>query len=203
MTKAGKKVLNAAKTIDGTQLSHKRIESRLREIARLIEEHYGESGKTSESAPLIVQVLFGAFVIYPMLLTKFSVDFPTYVGAIRAKSYRENGVRSGVEITNPMFDCELDNKRILIIDDIVESGQTLLALKKWFEERGVSDVRTFALLDKPTKRTFEIEVDWVGFQLEPEQWVVGLGLDDNNLYRHFYNVVVVSEPKPKAIGKPR
>lgn len=203
MTRAFEKVLIAAKTIDGTQLSHKRIESRLKEIAKRIEEHYGAWDGNPESAPLIVQVLFGAFVIYPMLLTRFNVEFPTFVGAIRAKSYRENGVRSGVEISNPMFDCELKDRRILLIDDIVESGQTLAALKKWFEEREVADVRTFALLDKPTKRTFDIEVDWVGFQLEPDQWVVGLGLDDNNLFRHFNNVVVVSEPKPKAIGRPR
>ena len=70
---------------------------------------------------------------------------------------------SEIEITNPCFDCDAKDRKVLIIDDIIESGQTLSALKQWFEEAGAADVRTFALLDKPEKREFNIEVHWVAF----------------------------------------
>jgi hypoxanthine phosphoribosyltransferase len=170
-------------------------------VAKDIESFYGEYDGNPSSVPLFVEVKFGGFIVYSMLLTAFNVCFPTYVGAIKAKSYKKDGVRSEVEISHPMFDCEVFGRKVLIIDDIVESGQTLSALKNWFMQRGASDVRTFALLDKPTKREFCIEVDWVGFKLQPNQWVVGLGLDDNNLFRHFPNIVVLGEPKPSMEKK--
>ena len=154
-----------------------------------------------EGSPVFVGVMFGAMFIYPMLLQRFPAGHSPIVGTIRAKSYKKNGKRSTVEISHPCFDTDIRDRNIVIVDDIVESGYTLLMLKEWFEKHGAADVRTFALLDKPSKRQCDIEVDWVGFQLAPNQWVVGMGLDDNNHYRHFNNIVVVNEvkskPKPK------
>lgn len=202
MTKVNGKILRPARTVDGQTISREKIDKRLRQIVEEnVQPYYGDWNGDPETAPLFVQVLFGAFMIYPLLLSKLKPDFPTFVGAIRAKSYKENGVRSEVKIRHPIFDCSLKGKRVLIIDDIVESGQTLSALKSWFLRRHAADVKTFALLDKPSKRTFDIEVDWVGFNLQPNQWVVGMGLDDNNLFRHFNNVVVATDPSPKGPPK--
>lgn len=198
MSRAHDKVLVPAETLDGTPMCKDLIHRRLKEVATAITDHYGPYTRDRRLVPLCVAVQFGAMFIHPMLLSCMDKEFPTYVGTIRAKSYKENGVRSKVEITNPCFDCEVQDRRILIIDDIVESGQTLFALKKWFEEAGASDVRSFALLDKPHKRVFEIGVDWVGFHLKPEQWVVGMGLDDGGLFRHFNNIVVLRDPKRKG-----
>lgn len=197
MPRVGNKVLVPAKTADGRDLSKQLISQRVGELVRAnIQPFYGEWNGDPKTAPIFVEVKFGAFMVYSLVLSKLSEDFPTVVGAIRAKSYRKNGVRTSIRITNPMFDCRLKGRRVLIIDDIVESGQTVAALKQWFTTKGAADIRTFALLDKPSKREFDVEIDWVGFQLEPDQWVVGFGLDDNLMFRHFNNVVV-------AVDKPR
>ena len=201
MTTAHKKVLVPAETLDGTPMCKDLIHRRMKEVAKFITDHYGPYNGDRSTVPLCVGVQFGAMFIHPMLLSCFDKEFPTYVGTIRAKSYKENGVRSEVKITNPCFDCEVKDRKVLIIDDIVESGQTLSALKKEFEEAGAADVRTFALLDKPDKREFDIEVDWVGFHLKPDQWVVGMGLDDDGLFRHFNNIVILRDPKRKESNR--
>lgn len=197
------KVLDPAVTIDGTSLKKDRIVRRLKDVAGNIQDFYGPPAEDLANSPLCVGVHFGAMFIHPMLLWSFDVNFPTYVGTIRAKSYKSNGIRSNVDITNPSFDCSVEGRRVLIVDDIVESGQTLCELKRYFLEQGAADVRTFALLDKPMKHEFDIEVDWIGFPLKSDQWVVGLGLDDNHLFRHFNNIVVPREPKKAKAERSR
>lgn len=199
MTTAHRKVLVPAETLDGTRMCKELIHRRMKAIGHSITEHYGRFNGDRNAVPLCVGVHFGAMFIHPMLLSCFDNEFPTYVGTIVAKSYKENGRRSEVKITNPCFDCDVRNRKVLIIDDIVESGQTLSSVKKWFEKAGAADVRTFALLDKSEKREFDIKVDWVGFQLKPDQWVVGIGLDDDGLFRHFNNIVILRDPKRKEI----
>ena len=195
--KAFDKVLQPALTIDGKQLNNDLIVKRTKAIAGMIEEHYGPNTDCDESVPMCVGVQFGALFIHPLLLQSLSVEFMMYVGTIRAKSYLENGQQSPVKITNPSFDATVKGRSILIVDDLVESGQSMYQLKKWFEAEGAKDVRTFALLSKPEKRTYDIEVDWIGFQLRSDEWYVGMGLDSNNKCRHFSNVVVLRDPKPK------
>ncbi len=200
MTKAHNRVLVPAETVEGTRLCHELIHRRLKAIATDMMKHYGPYEGDQNAVPLCVGVQFGAMFIQPALLTCFNADFPTYIGTIRAKSYRKNGIRSPVEITNPCFDCDVKGRKVLIIDDIVESGQTLLEVRKWFLNQGVDDVRTFALLDKPDKRVSDVVVDWVGFHLKPDQWVVGMGLDDNGLFRHFNNIVTLRDPRPDHLN---
>ncbi|QDU96213.1 phosphoribosyltransferase [Lignipirellula cremea] len=204
--KAFNKVLVPAQTPNGP-LSKKLIEKEIRRAAKLIEASYGPFNGDTDTVPVVVSVLFGAIHIHPLLMESFSVGFPMYPAMIRAKSYESNEKRGDVEISDLIMEknVSIAGRRVLIVDDIIESGQTLHALKEWFENEGASDVRCFTLLSKPDKRVYDVEVDWTVFNLTPGQWVVGKGLDDNGLYRHFPNIVVLRDSRESSseIQKPR
>jgi hypoxanthine phosphoribosyltransferase len=195
--KAFDKILVPAQTVDGVSLSKRLIEKEIRRVARQIEAFYGPYDGNDMKVPLVVGVLFGALHVHPMLMEAFSVGFPHFPGIIRAKSYKRNGVRTPVEISNPVMEAEIKGRRVLIVDDVIESGQTLYMLKHWFYERGAADVRVFTLLNKPDKLEFDVKVNWSVFSLKPGQWVVGKGLDDNGLFRHFPNVVILEDPESR------
>lgn len=188
------RVLVPAQTPNGP-LSKRLIEKETRRVAKRIEAFYGRYNGDTRTVPVVVSVLFGAIHIHPMLMESFSVEFPMYPAMIRAKSYKSNGVREDVEISDLIMerDVTIEGRKVLIVDDIVESGQTLFSLKKWFQNEGATDVRCFTLLSKPDKKQYDVDIDWTVFTLNPGQWVVGKGLDDNGLYRHYPNIVVVQE----------
>lgn len=191
------RLLIPAKTLDGVSLSKRLIEKETRRVARQIEAFYGPYNGDKQNVPVVVGVQFGALHIHPMLMEAFSADFPVYPGTIRARSYKTNGVRTGVEITDAVMTTNIGGRRVLVVDDIIESGQTLFHMKQWFVDRGARDVRLFTLLRKPDKLEYAVNVDWSVFALKPGQWVVGKGLDDNDLFRHFPNVVILERLESK------
>ena len=81
----------------------------------------------------------------------------------------------------------IKNKNILLIDDILDTGQTLEAVKKAIVKYGPNSVKTCVLLDKPSRRIVDCNADYVGFQIE-NVFVVGYGLDFNNKHRHLGDI---------------
>lgn len=77
----------------------------------------------------------------------------------------------------------IDNKNVVIVEDIIDSGNTLSFIKKYFSAKNAKSVRICTLLDKPDRRKVDIDVDYVGFQV-PDEFVVGYGLDYNEYYRN-------------------
>lgn len=130
----------------------------------------------------IVAVLKGSFVFTADLLRALHhrgvrprIDFMTL------SSYGTGTESKGeVEIARDVVD-DLHGFRVLLIDDILESGRTLAFAKDHLLAQGALEVRPCVLLDKPDKRVAEIEADYVGF-VSPDRFVVGYGLD----YAHYY-----------------
>ena len=75
------------------------------------------------------------------------------------------------------------NKYILLVEDIVDTGRTLVEVTKMFKNKKAKDVKIVSLLDKPDRRICDIEADYVGFEV-PNEFVVGFGLDYNQKYRN-------------------
>lgn len=205
MTKFGDTVLRPIESVEGERINSETIDKRLKDRSTDVHEWFTSRRATDERDPLVVAVLFGAIFVYADFIRKLPKDFAFCVGTIRAKSYYENGVRGDVAISHPAFDCAvnegdfgLKNRKVLLVDDIAESGQTLHELKKWFLDNGASDVKTLALLDKPTEREYAVELDWFGFRIPGEKWVYGYGLDNNNRFRHFSNVVELKKARKKS-----
>ena len=90
----------------------------------------------------------------------------------------------------------ITGKRVLIIDDILDTGRTLQAACRMLSERGATEVRTCVLLDKPARRVAPIEANYRGFQIE-NVFIIGYGLDYDNRYRHLpYLTTLTPPPSP-------
>lgn len=84
---------------------------------------------------------------------------------------------------NKDLDCSVKGLSILLVEDIVDTGRTLKEVTKLLKNKGAEDVKVVSLLDKPDRRTVEIEADYVGFEI-PNEFVIGFGLDYDQKYRN-------------------
>ena len=84
-----------------------------------------------------------------------------------------------------LYDLEADiaGRHVLVIEDIIDSGNTLKSLTQLLRDRGAAEVRTCCLLDKPSRRTVQMKADYVGFEV-PDEFLVGYGLDYAGKYRN-------------------
>jgi hypoxanthine phosphoribosyltransferase len=85
---------------------------------------------------------------------------------------------------------DIAGRDVLIVDDIVDTGLTLAALKRAFEARGPRSLRTCVLLDKGGRRQADVPIDYIGFTI-PDVFVVGYGLDYDGLYRNLPHVAAL------------
>ncbi len=132
---------------------------------------------------MIVALLKGSFVFTADLVRALynsgcrpQIDFMTLA------SYGTGTSSSGTINVERELSDDVSGKPVLIVDDILESGRTLDYARGVLRERGASDLRIAVLLEKPGKRTVDIEADFVGFTI-PDHFVVGYGLDYANYYR--------------------
>ena len=150
----------------------KEIQERLKIVGSEISEHYEGQAVTC------VVVLKGAFMAASELAKNLKGDIQFEF--TRVSSYE------GTESTgnlNIVFDVKnVKDKNIILIEDIIDSGCTLKYLKDDYLKRGAKSVKVFALLDKKERRKFDIEADYVGFEI-PNYFVVGFGLDDEGRLR--------------------
>lgn len=128
----------------------------------------------------LVGVLKGSFVFMADLIR--AIDLPITLDFISAKSYVGTQSVGAVKV---YMDTELDvaGKSILLVEDILDTGRTLSVLKETMLARGAKDVKIAAFMDKPSRRTIEIEADYCCFTIE-DRFVVGYGLDCNEQYRN-------------------
>lgn len=138
----------------------------------------------------VVAILHGAMVFAADLIRQ--IDLPLTLDIMFAASY--DGMNSGElkYLTGP--NNSLHERDVLIIDDILDTGQTLAAAVRHFRERGARSVKTCVLLEKPARRNHDIRADYFGFRIENE-FVVGYGLDLDGRYR---NLPAIAKPIPKG-----
>ena len=90
------------------------------------------------------------------------------------------------------LDCSIRNENVILVEDIIDTGRTLKTVTRMMWEKGAADVKIVTLLDKPDRRTVEIEADYVGFTI-PNEFVIGYGLDFNQKYRNLPYIGVLKE----------
>ena len=109
-------------------------------------------------------------------------------------SYGDGTKSSGVVRLAKDLDESIENKEVLIVEDIIDSGNTLYYLMDVLRQRKPASLRLCTLLDKPDRRVKDVHVDWTGFEI-PDEFVVGYGLDYAQKYRNlpYIGVVEVAE----------
>ena len=163
-------------------LSEAQIQKRVAEMAAQIRRDFPDDLH-------MVAVLKGAFVFLSDLTRNMtghvSLDF------MAVSSYAKGTTTSGEVRMLKDLDTALDGKDVLIVEDIVDSGLTLMYLQEILRARGPKTLRTACLLSKPSRRRVEVPVEYIGFEIE-DKFVVGYGLDYAEQYRNLPHIAVLS-----------
>jgi hypoxanthine phosphoribosyltransferase len=165
-------------------ISESKIRDRLVAMGRQIEDDYREKPLT------IVAVLTGSLIALADLIRQ--IQIPLRISLVQANSYRGATTTAMTLVINESFAPDVTGRDVLLLDDILDTGQTLSALAQHLKDRGASTVRTAVLLRKIGRQIVPIEPDYCGFVI-PDAFVVGYGLDYNDEYRHLPYVGVFQE----------
>lgn len=175
--------------LESVLLSETQIENRVAELAKEISSHYADKGIT------IICVLSGALVFTSDLIRKLKL--PTRLDCLRSDSYG-NSTRANhpPRISNPLK-TDIENQHVLLVDDILDTGNTLSELMDHLGQSKPASLRTCVLLDKKERRQLGIQADHVGFTV-PDTFVVGYGLDFAERYRTLPCIGVLKPEFQKA-----
>ena len=182
-----KKDLN--KDIESILVSDSEISDICDRLAAQISEDYKDSSKKL----VLVCILKGSLMFTSELMKRISL--PLEVDFMKVSSYGAKTVSSGyINIHLDIKRDDMGDVDFIIIEDIVDSGNTLSHLVRYLKERGAHDVRTCTLLDKPERRVVEFTPDYCG-KMIPDKFAVGFGLDYNEEYR---NLPYIGVLKPEV-----
>jgi hypoxanthine phosphoribosyltransferase len=129
----------------------------------------------------IVGVLTGSIVLLADLIRQ--LEMPLRVALVQARSYRGRATSPGPLSVKLDDLCDLKGREVLLVDDIFDTGRTLLELVSLLDEREPASIHSAVLLRKLGRQQVPIAPDWVGFDI-PDEFVVGYGLDYDDLYRN-------------------
>jgi hypoxanthine phosphoribosyltransferase len=129
----------------------------------------------------VIGVLTGSLVFLADLIRQ--IDRPLQIGLIQASSYRGPATTAGTLVIKEEMLPALKDRHVLLLDDILDSGQTISRIVEYIKTLEPASVKTCVLLRKIGRQTIPFEPDFVGFTI-PDQFVVGYGLDFNDDYRH-------------------
>lgn len=162
-----------------TIIREQQIRQRVAELAREIHSDYTSSG--NKLPPVFICILNGSFHFFADLMKHFTTDCE--IDFIRLKSYEGQDNSAGIK---RIKDIELDltNKRVYIVDDICDTGTTILEALFMVNSKNAESARVVTLLQR--KDGVKL-ADFCGFEIG-EEWVVGYGLDDNGLKRNLMDI---------------
>ena len=158
------------------------VDSRIKELAAKIDEDY----KGEEI--FIVCILRGAAFFACELVKRITA--PVTIDFMQVSSYGAGTVSSGEVRIIKDIELSVRDKNVIIVEDIVDTGNTLSTLRDIFEHRKSKSVKICSLLDKPDRREVEVDIDYVGFSV-PDKFIVGYGLDWDQRYRNLPYIGVV------------
>jgi hypoxanthine phosphoribosyltransferase len=163
-----------------------RIQQRVAEMAGQIARDYHGKPFT------IVGVLTGCLMFLADLVRH--LDLPLRIALIQASSYRGPTTRPGPLRVHPDQLPDVSNHHVLLLDDILDTGQTLAHLVNHINGLGPASLRVGVLLRKKGRQTAPVEPDYCGFDI-PNAFVVGYGLDYNDMMRHLPYIAILAEPE--------
>jgi len=171
------------KEIDRVLISKEQIAKRVKELGEQITKDYAGESLT------IVCTLRGAVLFFADLIREIKCDM--VVDFIACSSYGNGTSTSGEVIVTKDLSSPVEGKNILIIEDIIDSGVTLNYLVKLLKARNPKSVKICSVLNKASRRTSQIQGDYIGFEIEDE-FVVGYGLDYAQKFRNLPDICVLS-----------
>jgi len=172
-----------ADVFDSTLSTEKQIHDKITELAARIDADY--AGETL----LLVGVLKGAVMVMADLAR--ALTLPIEMDWMAVSSYGSGTQSSGVVRILKDLDTDLTGRKVLIVEDIIDSGLTLSWLRANLESRGAASVEICALLRKPKAAKVDVDVRYAGFEIANE-FVIGYGLDYGEKYRNLRGIGVLA-----------
>ncbi|MDE7191567.1 MAG: hypoxanthine phosphoribosyltransferase [Clostridia bacterium] len=163
-------------------IDEEKIAKRVAELGKQIERDY--AGKH----PVVVAILKGSIIFYGDLVRK--INLPMRFDTMAVSSYGSGTVSSGNVKIKKDLSKDVDGEDVLLIEDIIDSGNTMKALTALLEHRGAKSIKVCSFLDKPSRRTTDFKADYVGYSI-PDEFVIGYGLDYDEKYRNLPYVGVL------------
>lgn len=170
--------------VDYTLITEKKLQARVEELAFQIEEDYKDKDDL-----ILICVLKGGFIFLSDLSR--AISRPHHVDFMAVSSYGGTSTESS-GVVQIMMDLKqpLAGRHVLIVEDIIDSGNTLTYLRQMLLGRNPASLEICTLLTKPERREVEVDVKYIGFEI-PDEFVVGYGLDFDEYYRNLPFIAVL------------
>lgn len=182
--------------IERVVIAEEELQQRIGELAAQIERDYREllGERIWESPPIAIGLLRGAVIFLADLVRKIKI--PLEYDFISISSYGDATYPGEIRLVKDL-EISITDRDILVVDEIIDTGQTLSYLKGLLLERRPRSLRICCLIDKLPRRKVELPLDYVGFRFEEDRFLIGYGLDYAGLYR---NLPYIASLKPEAIA---
>ncbi len=180
-----------ARTLVTREQIAQRVDELAADIVADLERDLDKDGHTplDEGRVTLIPIMTGAMIFCADLIRSMPVKLS--LGLTSVKSYPGASVTSkGAHLASEM-PKNLAGKHVLVVDDILDSGQTMALVKQLINEQHPASLRTAVLLDKKARREVDINADYVGFEI-PDEFVVGYGLDYDGYYRNHPEIAVLN-----------
>ena len=170
--------------VTGKMFTEEQIREKVIELGKQIENDY----KGEEI--LVVGILKGANVFTCDLIRQ--IDLDVKIDFMSVSSYGSGTESSGTVRILKDLDTDIKGRNVLIVEDIIDSGRTLSNLVKELQIREPKSLKLCTLLDKPSRRVVDVDVEYVGFEIE-DKFIVGYGIDYAEKYRNLPYVGIVED----------
>ena len=164
-------------------ITHEQIQEMLDRLAAELNRDYA-------GRPLVVVgILTGAFIFCSDLVRR--LEMPVIVDFMQVSSYVGEISTGNLKIKKDMS-YDIAGKDVLIVEDIIDTGNTLKALREMLAERGPASIKICTAFDKPSRRVNDLTPDYNGITI-PDKFIVGYGLDLDGEYRNYDDIRVVKQ----------
>ena len=170
--------------VSGKMFTEEQIREKVAELGKQIENDY----KGEEI--LVVGILKGANVFTCDLIRQ--IDLDVKIDFMSVSSYGSGTESSGTVRILKDLDTDIKGRNVLIVEDIIDSGRTLSNLVKELQIREPKSLKLCTLLDKPSRRVVDVDVEYVGFEIE-DKFIVGYGIDYAEKYRNLPYIGIVED----------
>jgi len=165
-------------------LTEEKIQNRIKELAEQISSEY------KSSVPVFIGVLNGSFLFMSDLIRYLTINCE--IDFFKLSSYGDSKISSGNVTLLKELNCEVNDRDIIIVEDIVDTGLSIKYIEELFAEKRPNSMKVVSLLVKPGSIKYDVKIDYIGFKI-PNKFVIGYGLDFAQKYRNLRGIYVLNE----------